>query len=290
MANNNNFCYLLLKTISVNLKYYMKALLVISLISFVLWQTARVMSEASNRSAGVAYNWNMHDSFKTQLPPSAFEVSKSILEKTDTINVDGVRVFYRECVPPAKIEPTLQTILLLHGRSFSSETWSKLGTISLFAALGNRVIAVDLPGYGKTEGEQYKSDRGKFISMLVTALDMQRLVVISPSMSGSYSIPYLTAYPEKLSGFIPVAPTSTNNVPQDTLARITVPTLSIVGTDDDTGLAEQANVNLEVMPNQAQVQISDARHAVYLNQPHLFHTAVYNFMLALRKEIDARIA
>jgi len=69
-----------------------------------------------------------------------------------------------------------------------------------------------------------------------------------------------------------------------------VPTLSIVGAEDDTGLAEQSTVNLEVMPNLVQVQISDARHAVYLNQPHLFHTAVYNFMLALKNAIESRAA
>ncbi|XP_065333344.1 protein ABHD14A-like isoform X2 [Cloeon dipterum] len=288
MKANNFFC-LVLKTISVNLKYYTKALLLISFVSFGVWQTAKVMSNTSHRSTRGLYNWNVHDSFKTQLPPSSFEVAKGIKEKNDTINIDGVRVFYRECVPPPNIEPSQQTLLLLHGRSFTSETWSKIGTISLFAALGQRVIAVDLPGYGKTEGEHYKGDKGKFINMLVTALVMEKLVIISPSMSGSFSMPFLVTYPEKLSGFIPVAPTSTNTVSQESLARITVPTISIVGSDDDTGLAEQTNVNLEVMPNLAQVQIADARHAVYLNQPHLFHTAVYNFMLALRAEIESRV-
>jgi len=133
-----------------------------------------------------------------------------------------VRVFYRECSPPAQIEPSQQTILLLHGRSFTSETWNKVGTLTLLAALGHRVVAVDLPGYGKTQGEQYSGDRGKFINLMVTALNLVNPVVISPSMSGSFSVPFLAAYPEKLSGFIPVAPTSTNNVPQDVLARITV--------------------------------------------------------------------
>jgi abhydrolase domain-containing protein 14 len=133
-----------------------------------------------------------------------------------------VRVFYREFSPPSNIEPSQQNILLLHGRSFVSETWNKIGSLSLLAAFGHRVIAVDLPGFGQTGGEQYKGDRGKFINMLITALEFSNPVIISPSMSGSYSMPFLAAYPEKLSGFIPIAPTSTNNVPQDVLARITV--------------------------------------------------------------------
>lgn len=44
----NNVCCVV-KTISVNLKYYTKALLVISLVSFVLWQTAKTMSAVSVR-------------------------------------------------------------------------------------------------------------------------------------------------------------------------------------------------------------------------------------------------
>jgi hypothetical protein len=104
----NNVCCVV-KTISVNLKYYTKALLVISLVSFVLWQTAKTMSAVSVKTTLIVlhvkindttilqkrrvaratlYNWNTHDSFKIQLPPSSFVVAKDLKEKTDTINVD----------------------------------------------------------------------------------------------------------------------------------------------------------------------------------------------------------
>jgi hypothetical protein len=104
----NNVCCVV-KTISVNLKYYTKALLVISLVSFVLWQTAKTMSAVSVKifcrirnikcnetpnlqkrrvARASVYSWNTHDSFKIQLPPSSFVVAKDLKEKTDTINVD----------------------------------------------------------------------------------------------------------------------------------------------------------------------------------------------------------
>jgi pimeloyl-ACP methyl ester carboxylesterase len=58
----------------------------------------------------------------------------------------GLSLFYRKASPPVSVTPSGQTILLLHGRSFTSETWQKCGTVDLMAAVGHLVIAVDLPG------------------------------------------------------------------------------------------------------------------------------------------------
>lgn len=38
------------------------------------------------------------------------------------------------------------TVLLLHGMSFSSANWVNLKTVASIAAMGHRVVAVDLPG------------------------------------------------------------------------------------------------------------------------------------------------
>lgn len=42
--------------------------------------------------------------------------------------------------------PYNMSVLLLHGQSFSSETWNSLGTLKMLAAFGYNSIAVDLPG------------------------------------------------------------------------------------------------------------------------------------------------
>ena len=44
---------------------------------------------------------------------------------------------------------------------------------------------------------------------LISSLDLTAPVIISPSMSGSLSLPILTAHPEKVKGYIPVAPVYT---------------------------------------------------------------------------------
>lgn len=57
--------------------------------------------------------------------------------------MQSMNVFYREALPEGAPK---HTVLLLHGASFSSETWLKLGTLQLLAIMGHRAVAVDIPG------------------------------------------------------------------------------------------------------------------------------------------------
>ena len=49
------------------------------------------------------------------------------------------------------------------------------------------------------------------MTQLITMLHLSQPVVVSPSMSGSFSLPYLTAHPGDIKGFIPVAPVMSGN-------------------------------------------------------------------------------
>lgn len=46
---------------------------------------------------------------------------------------------------PGVSAPGARNILLLHGARYSAKTWHDLGTLTLLAASGYRVAAVDLP-------------------------------------------------------------------------------------------------------------------------------------------------
>lgn len=58
----------------------------------------------------------------------------------------GSNTFYREALPPEGITSSGEVVVLLHGAAFQSKTWLDLNTINLLAAMGHRVIAIDLPG------------------------------------------------------------------------------------------------------------------------------------------------
>ena len=47
------------------------------------------------------------------------------------------------------------------------------------------------------------------MTKLISSLDLSVPVIVSPSMSGSVSLPFLIAHPEKVKGYIPVAPVYT---------------------------------------------------------------------------------
>ena len=60
----------------------------------------------------------------------------------------GSKLFYQEFVPSDDAK-SLQ-VLLLHGASFTSETWIQIGTFQLLSAMKYRVVALDIPGKSET--------------------------------------------------------------------------------------------------------------------------------------------
>lgn len=208
--------------------------------------------------------------------PQELEASKdSSIIAERTIIIGEKKVFYRESLPQQ--QPPKQQVLLLHGVSFSSQTWQELGTLHYLSAMGHRAVAVDLPGYGQSEGPKGSIiDPASFVEQLISSLGLDSPVIISPSMSGGFSLPYLTAHPGKVRGFVPVAPVKTQ-LYADKYPSIKTPTVIVYG-DGDTGLGVDSLKNLSLLPNHAVVKLANAGHAAYLNQPQVWHTILYNFL------------
>ena len=73
-----------------------------------------------------------------------------------------------------------------------------------------------LTGFG-TSTHTTVNDKGGFIAKFLETMNIEKPIIISPSMSGSFSLPYLfedkegqTGCESRASGFIPVAPAGTN--------------------------------------------------------------------------------
>lgn len=194
-----------------------------------------------------------------------------------------------------------KVVVFLHGASYSSAVWQKLGTFSaldtagefpchsdlfLFALLqsptslisnsGYTGLAVDLPGYGRSVGQVLPSQlRPSFLQWLLKNFEVERASFVCPSVSAQYCLQFAAEYPELVTSLVLVGPSAT--LSPTILEKISSPTLFIYGEKDDKGkrtsLAFQSKIK-----NSRNLGIAKGNHACYLDDPVAFHTGVINFL------------
>lgn len=193
-------------------------------------------------------------------------------------------LFYRQAVPSSGSGGLC--VLLLHGIRFSSENWQKIGTLDTLAAAGYRALAIDLPGLGQSKAAVAPAAVGElapavFLRQVCEGLQTGPVVIISPSLSGMYSLPFLFQHSELLKAYIPVAPICTEKFTAKQYGSIQTPALIVYG-DQDTQLGEVSLNNLSQLPNHRVVVMKGAGHPCYLDDPETWHKAVLDFLQQLR--------
>jgi abhydrolase domain-containing protein 14 len=191
-----------------------------------------------------------------------------VIEEFD-VEVDGGQIHGRAAGPKDG-----RPVLLLHGAAFHSGTWQELGTLAVLADAGFRAVAIDLPGYARSKGVKAKPQA--FLAALLTALELDRPVVVSPSMSGSFSWPLVLANPELLSGFVPVAPVRSTEYAKR-IKESPLPALVIWGENDRLFPPSQAQLVAASFRDSRTLILPGARHPAYLDQPEKFHEALVEF-------------
>ncbi|XP_073501220.1 putative protein-lysine deacylase ABHD14B isoform X2 [Phyllobates terribilis] len=201
-----------------------------------------------------------------------------------TISVLGQTLFYREAAPAQ--HSSRPPVLLLHGIRFSSKTWLELGTLHKIAAVGHRAVAIDLPGLGCSADATAPSPLGEpappgFIQDVLDSLNMAPAVVVSPSLSGMYSLPFILSHPQSVAAYVPVAPICTDKFTAQDYSRGQFPALIVYG-DGDEQLGEISLRNLENLPNSQVFCMKGAGHACYLDDPDAWHRCLLEFLGSLK--------
>jgi len=171
-----------------------------------------------------------------------------------------------------------RVVLLLHGAAFDASTWQKLGTIDVLAKAGYRIVAVDLPGHGHSP--QRPTDPSTFGAEMLDELGIDRAVVVSPSMSGRFSLPLVLQHPERVAGFVPIAPVGAVEFAKK-LHESPVPTLVVWGEEDQLFPPSQARSLAAGFARAKVLILAGARHPAYLDRPEEFHTALLKFLATL---------
>lgn len=180
------------------------------------------------------------------------------------------RLHYRSRGAPA--DPT---VLFLHGASFSSADWQTLGTLDLLAAAGWRAIAVDLPGFGKST--KTTMPPSELLPALYVAFQIDKPVIVAPSMSGGYALPFLARAPGKLRGFVALAPVG---IPENAerLQDNPVPSLLFWGQKDRIVPVAMGQALLNALAEATFICIEDGGHAAYMDNPTKFHVELVRFL------------
>ncbi|KAM8758153.1 putative protein-lysine deacylase ABHD14B isoform 1-T2 [Rhynchonycteris naso] len=204
-------------------------------------------------------------------------------QREGTIQVQGQSLFFRETLPGGG-QAARFPVLLLHGIRFSSETWQTLGTLHRLAQAGYRAVAIDLPGLGRSKEATAPAPVGElvpssFLAAVVSALDLDAPVVISPSLSGMYSLPFLTAPDSKLRGYVPVAPICTDKISAADYASVKTTAFIVYGDQDPMG--HTGFEHLKQLPNHRVFVMKGAGHTCYLEQPDEWHAGLIDFLQGL---------
>uniref|UniRef100_A0A8B9C8G0 Abhydrolase domain containing 14B n=1 Tax=Anser brachyrhynchus TaxID=132585 RepID=A0A8B9C8G0_9AVES len=121
---------------------------------------------------------------------------------------------------------------------------------------------------------------GDFLKAVVEALSLGPAVVVSPSLSGMYSLPFLFQHGHLVKAYVPVAPICTDKFPVEQYAQIKTPTLIVYG-DQDVELGQASLNNLRHLPEHQVLVLQGAGHACYLDKPEEWHRGLLAFLQQL---------
>lgn len=199
------------------------------------------------------------------------------------IRINDQDIYVRESRPTNQLSPLNKVdLLFLHGKKYSSSTWKGLGTLQIFAYYGYRTVAIDLPGYGLSKKHDMPETTEEYVTFLdtvISKLNLRKVVIVTPSMSGAYALPYLMSNEDSnLAGVICIAPDGTSKFQKQDYQKISIPVLLLWGERDRTPLMEESRYYLQNIPNSEQMMVPSAEHAAFVGNPKAFHTYILSFL------------
>ncbi len=151
--------------------------------------------------------------------------------------------------------------------------------LEFFGQRGFRAVAVDLPGFGGSERIGFPFPQ--FLALLLPALELERPALVSPSMSGRFSLPFVVEHPDRLRAFLPVAPAGVATY-AGKLFDSPVRTLVLWGAEDSVFPVAQADQLAGLFVNARTAILPGTGHACYVDDPAGFQQRIVAFLAPRR--------
>ncbi|GAB1294626.1 Protein ABHD14B [Apodemus speciosus] len=207
----------------------------------------------------------------------------SVDQREGTIQVQGQNLFFREARPG-------------NGQVFASPCCCCMVSASPLRLGRTWVLCIGWPrlatglwplicqGLGRSKDAAAPAPIGEpapssFLAAVVEALELGPPVVISPSLSGMYSLPFLVAPGSQLRGYVPVAPVCTDKISAADYASVKTPALIVYGDQDPMG--SSSFQHLKQLPNHRVLVMEGAGHPCYLDKPDEWHAGLLDFLQEL---------
>ncbi len=188
------------------------------------------------------------------------------------VEINGHNVRYFE-------EGEGRPVVILHGASFNAEIWVKTGTLEAIAKAGWKAISVDMPGFGKTERNNFDNVES-FLNEFFKKLGIDRAVIAGASLGGREALAFSIKYPSRVIGLILVGAVSVW-IYEEMLNRIKdIPALLIWGSEDNISPKENYQILMKHLKN-SRLSIIGKIHPCYLEEPVSFNKELSNFLKSI---------
>ena len=190
----------------------------------------------------------------------------------NSLSIQGLRIRYLQ-------KGTGIPVVLLHGFSFSAETWVEVG---LFDALAGdySVYSFDMPYGAKSRSDKFvaenRDEYADFLHNMLKTLNINKPILIGASISGEVTLRYLLRGYSAQAAIV-IGPVGIKNLANQ-LSRLAVSLLAIWG-DKDTISPPADSKILEAHVKNAEIRIiKGAGHPCYLDEPAKFTEIVKDFL------------
>ena len=166
-------------------------------------------------------------------------------------------------------------VLLLHGKMFKAATWEEIGTLAKLADAGYRVVAVDLPGFGKSKAGDIEPV--EVIRAAIIQKAPNGAILLGPSMGGRIALEFTLAHQDLVIGLILVGAVGVQEN-KERLKDISLPCLAIWGEADSISPLANGHLLQQGIKDAELTVIQGASHPCYLDQPDEWHRILLKFL------------